>query len=117
LGEKYFSYSPGSHHAIRENIVMISPNNIPDASLTEAQLILVQATAWSRRLGNSSPRFHAVIGPIEADDHVGIRAIITDAANETAAFDRDARKIGKIDGTPILDFYRFGPGPNGEESQ
>src|SRR5260370_42096119 len=45
-GQKYFSYFPGSHHAI---IVTISPNNLPDASLTGAQLTLAQATAWSRR--------------------------------------------------------------------
>src|SRR6478609_1306601 len=45
LGRKVFSYSPGSYHAIREKIVMISPNNVPRASLTEAQLILAQATA------------------------------------------------------------------------
>src|SRR6478672_5908426 len=45
LGRKVFSYSPGSHHAIRQKIIMISPNNVPRASLTEAQLILAQATA------------------------------------------------------------------------
>jgi len=33
---------PGSYHAI---IVTISPNNLAVASLTEAQLILAQATA------------------------------------------------------------------------